>query len=100
MFFSTHLPSSRFRGFATLIRLFPILPILWTSFLRPGAALPTISSGLEGELQTTNAFAEIDDVVQHQIDLGNCLAQWFWLGIRSVVSSPMATGASSLKLRP
>ena len=71
MFFSTHLPSSGPRGSAALVRLFPIQLALWIFFLRTAAALSPINPDLEGASETTDAFAEIDHVVQHHIGLGN-----------------------------
>jgi CubicO group peptidase (beta-lactamase class C family) len=97
VFFSTHLPSSRFRGSATLIRLFPILPILWTSFLRPAAALPLIRPDLEEALQTTDAFAEIDHVVQHHIDLGNLPGAVVLVGHQDAVVFEKAYGNRSVE---
>ena len=71
MFLSTHLPSSGPRGSAALVRLFPIQLVLWIFFLRTAAALSPINPDLEGASETTDAFAEIDHVVQHHIGLGN-----------------------------
>jgi len=71
VFFSTHLPSSGPRGSAALVRLFPIQLVLWIFFLRTAAALSPINPDLEGASETTDAFAEIDHVVQHHIGLGN-----------------------------
>lgn len=71
MFFSTHLLSSRFRGSAALIRLLPIQPVLWIFFLRTAAALPPNNPDIEPALQASDAFAEIDHVVEHHIALGN-----------------------------
>jgi CubicO group peptidase (beta-lactamase class C family) len=97
VFFYTHPPSSRFRGSATLIRLFPIQLVLWISFLRPAAALSPISPDLEGALQTTDAFAEIDHVVQHHIGLGNLPGAVVLVGHQDVIAFERAYGNRSVE---
>ena len=97
MFFYTHLPSSSFRGYATLIRLFPILLVLWIHFLRPAAALSSISPDVEAALQTTDAFAEIDHVVQHHIGLGNLPGAVVLVGHQDAVVFEKAYGNRSVE---
>jgi len=97
VFFSTHLPSSGFRGSATLIRLFPILLVLWISYLRPAVALSPISPDLEGALQATDDFAEIDQVVQHHIDLGNLPGAVVLIGHHDAVVFEKAYGNRSVE---
>ena len=97
MFFSTHLPSSRFRGSATLIRLFPTLLVLWISCLRPVAALSLANPDLEGTLQTTDAFAEIDQVVQQHIDLRNLPGAVVLVGHQDAIVFEKAYGNRSVE---
>jgi CubicO group peptidase (beta-lactamase class C family) len=97
VFFHTHLPSFRFTGSATLIRLFPILLALWISYLQPAAALSRISPDLEGTLQTTDAFAEIDQVLQHHIDLGNLPGAVVLVGHHDAVVFEKAYGNRSVE---
>jgi CubicO group peptidase (beta-lactamase class C family) len=97
VFFYTHLRSSRFRGSATLIRLFPILLVLWICFLQPAAALFSITPDVEAALQTTDAFAEIDPVVQHHIGLGNLPGAVVLVGHQDAVVFEKAYGNRSVE---
>jgi len=97
VFFYTHLPSSRFRGSATLIRPFSILPVLWICFLQPAAALSSINPDVEAALQTTDAFAEIDHAVQHHIELGNLPGAVVLVGHQDAVVFEKAYGNRSVE---
>lgn len=98
MFFSTHLPSSRFGAkSAALIRLFSTLPVLWLFCLQTLAALAPTNPDLEAALQASDAFAAIDHMVEHHIGLGNLPGAAVLVGHQDAIAFEKAYGNRSVE---